>query len=61
MAMIRITFNINDLYGLHKLLNDHINNNSGSFIYYHNDKCISAYNLRNKIHRNIINYENKPK
>jgi len=63
MAMtIKVTFNIKELYSLHKLLNDHIENNSGrSFIYYLNNECISAYNLRDKIHRHIIYSESKPK
>ena len=61
MAMINIELSIKQLYGLHKLLNDHIQNNKGSFIYYYNNEGTSAYNLRDKIHRAIIHYENKPK
>ena len=61
MAMIKIELSIKQLYGLHKLLHDYIHNSNSSFIYYYNNDCTSAYNLKDKIHRAIINYENKPK
>ena len=64
MAMIKIELSIKQLYGLHKLLHDYIHNSNSSFIYYYKDPYndyTSAYNLKDKIHRTIINYENKPK
>jgi len=69
MAMIKIELSIKQLYGLHKLLHDYIHNSNSSFIYYYKDPlykknyndCTSAYNLKDLIHREIINYENKPK
>jgi len=66
MAMIKIELSIKQLYGLHKLLHDYIHNSNSSFIYYYKDPlykndCTSAYNLKDLIHRTIINYENKPK
>tara|TARA_R100001244_G_scaffold118987_1_gene88688 strand:+ start:849 stop:1028 length:180 start_codon:yes stop_codon:yes gene_type:complete len=59
--MIKVIFNTAELYGLHKLLNDHIQNNSGQHINYYKNESTSAYNLRDKIHRHIIYSEEKSK